>query len=301
MELRQLRHFVALADEMNFGQAARRLNMTQPAVSASIMRLEEDLGIQLFDRDNKRVALTRAGAAMLERAREIVAQSDRARHHAQSIADGRAGRIDVGFTGTLFYRGLGEILKSFVARAPAVELWLREETSQKQLELLRARQIDAAFINTPLAPIGLQIAVLHEEPFVACVPHDHPLADDEVIDLGALREERFVMFSRETARALHDHLVSLCANAGFVPKLGLEAAQLLSAVALVSTGLAVAVVPASMSRSGIPGVRYLGLRREVKRPSAFLVWHSDGAGPGLGELVDIVRARQHLLPARRHR
>ena len=291
MELRHLRHFVTLAEEKHYGRAAGRLFMTQPPLSASIMRLESELGVQLFDRDSKHVRLTRAGEALLARARDIVLQADKTLDFARAIADGRAGRIEVGFTGIVLYRGVTEILTRFRRAFPDVTLALQEIASQKQAELVRAGRLDAGFVNTPVAPVGVASESIFEDRQVACLPADHPLATRSSIDLALLKDEPMVMFAREASPAYYDLVVAMCAASGFQPRIELEVLQVLSIVGLVSAGMGVSVLPQSVARSGVSSAVFVPLEESPLTPSAFLIWREESSVPGLEALI--ATARQH--------
>jgi len=290
MELRQLRHFVTLAEEMHFGRAAQRLYMTQPPLSSSIMRLEEDLGVRLFDRDSKHVTLTPAGSMLLVKAREIVFQAEKVREFAKAVSAGSAGRIEVGFTGTLLYRGLPAILSRFKADYPQIEVGLREIGSQEQMLTIREGRLDAGFINTPVAPAGLEHLVIYRECYMVCLPTSHRLAGEECVRLADLAGEPFVMFGRHSSPASYDHVISLCDRAGFHPTTSVEVGQLLSVVAMVASGLGVAVVPKSVSNARISGVVFLPFEGSEVRPTAFLIWSAESSTPGLAAFVETAAA-----------
>lgn len=290
MELRQLKHFVTVAEELHFGRAARRLFMTQPPLSLSINQLEVRLGFKLFERDSKRVALTPAGAAFLPKARELLQHLEQTHEFAQMLAGGRTGRLEIGFTaGTLMYRGLASILASFTAANPDVQLNLREASSQDQCDLVRAGRLDAGFVNFSSPPPGLEGIVMMEEHFVACVPQTHRLAKKTAIDIAELRDEDFVVISEKAARAYRNHVIALCDAAGFQPRITLDVVSLLSVVALVAHGMGVTVLPETMSRAGLPGARFIRLRGAKLQPSVFMVWNRDRQPPGLAALVHTVQ------------
>jgi len=289
MELRQLRHFVTLAEEMHFGRAAKRLFMTQPALSTSLRRLEEDLQVRLFERDSKTMSITLAGRAMLLRAKEVASLADKLEQYGRAMAAGRAGLVEIGFTGTLLYRGLTDILNRFGSKYPDIELSVREFSSQVQMDMVRAGRLDAAFINSPVPPAGLASLTLFEERFVACLPSQHPLARKKLLDIKELRDDVFVMFSREPSPAYYDHVVALCAAVGFQPKVRVGAGQVLSIVALVASGLGVSLVPESVSKAGIAGAVYVPLRGVGRKPSAFVAWNPQRDVPGLQGLLEIVK------------
>lgn len=301
MKLQQLRYFVTLAEEMHFGRAARRLCITQPPLSSSILQLEETLGVRLFERDSKHVAITVAGQALLERAREIVHQADRTMDFAKAIVDGRVGRIELGFTATLLYRGLPEIIHGFTAAYPDIELSMREANSQRQTEMVRAGRLDAGFVNMSVIPAGLDSMVIYEEKFAVCLPAAHRLAKAPSIAMEALRDEWFILISRESSPAYYDQLMAFCTAAGFRPKTRIEVAQILSKVALVASGLGVALVPESVGRAGTAGVVFVPLQGSDTRPNASLVWNPQRASPALDALVATTRAKRLLRSTARGR
>lgn len=290
MELRQLRHFITIAEEMHFGRAAERLHISQPALSASISRLEGDLRLRLLERDSKHVVLTFAGSEMLKHAREIVFSTDRARDFAHAMASGRAGRLEVGFTATLMCRGLDRILQRFKSQYPNVELGLREIPSRRQADMVRARKLDVGFVNSPVPPAGLAHQVLFDDRFVACLPASHRFAAREVLDFSLLREEPFIVFGHDPSPSYHDYIMGLCAAAGFYPIVAIETLVVLSVVTLVSQNLGVSIVPESLSKSGIPGVAYVPIQGAGRVPSAHVIWNSEVSTPGLDALVQCVDA-----------
>jgi DNA-binding transcriptional LysR family regulator len=166
MELRHLRYFVALAEELHFGRAALRLAITQPPLSFAIQSLEKELGIRLFERDNKRVELTPAGAAYYVEAQAILERIKLANDTARSVASGNLGRLDIGFTGSMVYRHVPGIVSDFIERHPGIEVTLREQSSMEQIEGLLHGRLHAGFINTPHVPEGLAGQPLPDDPFV---------------------------------------------------------------------------------------------------------------------------------------
>src|SRR6266566_5794194 len=292
MELRQLRHFVVLAEEMHFGRAAKRLFMTQPALSTSLMRLEEDAQVRLFERDSQAMQITLSGKAMLDRAKEIVSLAAKLEEMGHAMASGRAGFLEVGFTGTMLFRGLTHVLSKFSNNFPEIDLVLREFSTQTQTDMLRAGRLDAAFINSPLPPAGLANVVLFEERFVACLPEQHPLAGTAVLNVEELHNEVVIILSRDISPAYYDHVVAICATGGFQPKIRVAASQVLTIVALVASGIGVSIVPESVSKAGVAGVRYVPLRGVVRQPSAYLAWNPERVVPGLQSLIDTVEQVQ---------
>jgi DNA-binding transcriptional LysR family regulator len=306
MEFRQLRHFLALAEETHFGRAADRLCISQPALSASMLRLEDDLGVRLFERDSKSVRITRAGEMMLGCAREMVNNADRAKSFARALSDGSHGRLDVGFSGLVLRRDLDQVLLDCRKDYPDIEIVMHEISSQKQTELLRAGRLDAGFVSFPLAPEGLEHVELHEDRFVACVPADHPLARNKSIDITLLRDEPFIVTAREFAPSIYDQLLGLCALAGFHPRVAFETNHSTSIVALVARGHGVGLALESAANIGIKGAVFVPLESRQPRRCGYFIWNATREAPGLQSLVELIRTyAEHrtarVVPLRRRR
>jgi DNA-binding transcriptional LysR family regulator len=248
MELRHLRYFVAVAEELNFSRAAERLGIAQPPLSQQIQHLERELGVALFVRTHRRVELTDVGRALLDDARRTLAQAGRFVDIARRAARGEAGSLRLGFSSAALYTMVPAILRAFLARAPEVTLNLEERSSEEQIEMLSAGAIDAGFVRLPIvnpAP-ALSLRTIVREPLLVALWHGHRLAKHRAVALRALAAERFIIVARSAARGLHDQIVALCRRAGFEPAIAQEAAEVSTIVSLVSAGLGVAIVPASV-------------------------------------------------------
>lgn len=290
MELRQLRHFVVLAEELHFGRASERLFISQPALSTSISRLESEFEIRLFDRDNKTVRITLAGELMLSYARELINHADRTKSFSRSLALGKSGRIEVGFSGLALSVEVQRYIKRCRRDNPDIEIALREVTSQKQLELLRAGRLDASLVILPVPPVDLECVRLFEDQFVACIPEGHALSKCASIDVGRLRDEPFVLQSRESAPSVFDMLVGLCVTAGFYPNVAIESSHTLSTVNMVARGVGVALVLQSLSKARVKGVVFVPLEQELSRHFAYFLWNAARNAPGLDALVHAMKA-----------
>jgi DNA-binding transcriptional LysR family regulator len=288
MELRHLRHFVALAEELHFGRAARRLSISQPPLSASIRQLEEDLGVRLFERSSRQVRLTAAGAALLVEGRRILAQAADARALVGRIASGLSGRLQVGFVASMLYRGLPELLAGHARSHPGIEVVLRELNSGEQVDALLAGRLDAGFVHAPTLPAGLEGVEVLVEPFVCCVPQAHPQARRRHADLARLSGEPLVLFAREVSPEYHDRIVSLCIESGFAPQQRHEVRHWLTVLAFVAAGMGVALVPASLARAGMAGVRFLALRNRRVQSVTRMLWAPGRMTPALRGLVESV-------------
>jgi len=291
MELRHLRYFSVLAEELHFGRAARRLAISQPPLSVAIQQLEETVGARLFERNSKGVRLTPAGSALQLSARRLLTQAEEAAREARAVAAGSAGRLRIGLVGAMLYRGLPQALHEFQAAHPAVRITLAELNSREQITELLHDRLDLGFVHTSRMPRELAHRLLLSEPFVCCLPAAHPLARRRVLAPADLREEPFVLFSRSASPDYHERILSICAEAGFSPQVRHEVRHWLAVVSLVSQGLGVALVPDAMRRSALRGAVFRPLDRLVAQSEAYAVWPA--ATPG-------VLAQRLLLGLARH-
>jgi DNA-binding transcriptional LysR family regulator len=298
MELRHLRYFVALAEELHFGRAAERLAITQPPLSFNIQKLEEHLGMRLFDRDSRSVKLTPAGVAFLAEARRVLAQARHAEETVRAVADGQLGSLQIAFTTSMLYRGMTQILREFHARLPSVDVDLMEMTVAEQVDALHQGRIHAAFSASLTLPRGLSGHRLADDTFTCCVHASHPIAGSGPIKLSMLADETFVLFARDITAQGHEHVMQMCIAAGFYPKVRYYARQWLSAVALVSQGFGIALVPASIARASLPNVSFVELDDPRRELSGYVLWRPDSVSPVLDAFIRHVTARRPDIPSR---
>ncbi len=271
MELRHLRYFVAVAEALSVTRAASRLNIAQPALSHQVKSLEKEVGTPLLHRLPRGVALTGPGALFAEDARAILAAVDAAKTRARRAAAGELGLMRIGFTGSASFNPfVTGAIRDYRAAFPDVAIELVEEPTAVLLAGLKAGRIDVAFLRpSPGEVVGFWSRHLFDEPMVAAVPASHPVAARDAIRLGDLAGEAFIFYPRRNGLALYDAIMSACEAAGFTPRIAQDAPQLTSVVNLVATGIAIAIVPASMSRMATGEVRYVRLLDPV--PAAPMV------------------------------
>jgi DNA-binding transcriptional LysR family regulator len=273
MKLQSLRYFCVLAEELHFGRAANRLAISQPPLSTAIRSLEEEVGVKLFVRNSKMVQLTPAGTAFLIEAREILERVGRVVSVARAVDAGLHGRIDIGMTGSLLYRDMPAVLSEFKREVPAVDVVLHELSTAEQIDKLMRRQLHAAFVQGSAKSPQLQSVPLPSDVFVTCLPERHRLADKATLDLRELSDESFIMFSRDSAPASYDHVIGVFSRFGMHPRIVHAARMWMTIVAMVAQGCGVALVPRSMARVGIAGVRFLALEGAPSPVPASLVWN----------------------------
>lgn len=303
LDLRQLRYFVAVAEECHFGRAAIRLAMTQPPLSQQIIALEETLGAPLFARTRRNVELTPVGRDLLPEVRRLLSLADRLPALAQSLARGEAGELSLAFVSTADYGLLPQLMRAFTGRYPGVRLQLVESTSDVQVEELIAGRIDAGLMIPPVPPRyagQLSYLPLMREPLIVAMSEDTAQRLDGDVPLAALADLPLVVFPRRLAPAFYDIIMDCYARAGLTPRIGQEAIQMQTIVSLVSAGMGVALVPRSLCNLRRTGVVYRPLRDAQSLVETGLLWRSDDVSPVLGGFVDVARGWQppddHVLP-----
>lgn len=271
LDLRQLRYFVAVAEEGHVTRAAERLGMQQPPLSQQIKALEGQLGLQLFRRRARGVELTESGQVLLAEARGILARLEQAERLTVSTARGEQGRLSIGVAPTApFHPLVPQVIRTFREAFPGVTVALDECLSREAVRGLQEARLDAAFVRAELPETG-DISVHHlvEEPLVIALPTAHAFAREnrpEPRPLSAFAEETFIAFARVEGPGMFDATLAACLRAGFTPRIGQEAPRITSTLGLVAAGLGLALVPASMRRVHMDGVTYLDLRH-AERPT----------------------------------
>jgi DNA-binding transcriptional LysR family regulator len=285
IDLRQLRYFVAVAEEMHFGRAAARLHMTQPPLSQTIQSLEAALGAPLFARSKRSVALTPAGHALLPEARRILQQADALPDLAKRAAAGESGSLSIAFVSIADYSILPPALREFRERYPQVRIDLREATTDVQIDELMQGRIDIGLLIPPLpdkAKAELHYRPVLSEPLILAVPQDiKGLRARRAVPLSNLADHPLIIFPRRIAPAFHDAILACFHDAGLTPRIGQEAIQMQTIVGLVSAGMGIALVPQSVSNLKRPGVDYRPIMDKSPMIETGLAWRRDNASPVL--------------------
>lgn len=292
MELRHIRYFLAVAEELNFTRAAARLHMAQPPLSTQIRLLEEELGARLFDRDKRRVFLTQAGRHLLEHARSILASVEAAKLEVRSAAIGEVGKLSLAYTASaMFTAFLPATIKRFRVSHPQVLLSLHEMTSLDQLNAIHHRGIDVGILRKPdvAAPPGVKLEEWYRAPLVVAMSDDHPLAKQRTIRIRDLRDQPLIMYPRGAGIGLYWHIISLCSKAGFRPHVAREVLEPSTIIGLVAAGVGIAIVPADTQSIQLKGVGYRGLQDRDAVSTLYLGFRSADANEHLGVLLSALR------------
>ena len=282
MDLRQIRQFIAVAEELHFGRAAQRLNMTQPPLSMSIRALEESLGVQLFHRTRKSVALTTAGAIWLDHARQVLTEAERLPAIARRAARGEIGELRLAFVSIASYSLLPKLVRRFRDAFPNVRVDLREATSDMQFEALARGEIDAGIIIRPDEAFrpSLSHRSLPSEPLVAIAAGS--------VDFERIAEAPLVFFPRHVAPAYYDAVADLYAAYGRALRIHQEAIQMQTIIGLVAAGLGISLVPRSMTGMSRSGAHYLELRGPQPRIDVCVIWKDGPDQPALTSFLALL-------------
>lgn len=247
MELRQLRYFAVLAEELNFTRAAERLNISQPPLSVQISQLEDELQVRLFNRTSRKVELTEAGRAFQRNIANVFGHLHDAVIRTQEVEQGMAGHIDMGLSGSHFLSPLPELIHRHTKQSPDIAIALHEMQPAQQLEALQRGHLDVSISRTEINDSKLFSTLLWEDPVVAALPSGHALSDRQSLTLNDLRAEAFVMLKPETS-SFAQRLYSACLMTGFAPNVAQHISEIPAQLSLVSAGLGVALVPESTCR-----------------------------------------------------
>lgn len=292
MELRHLRYFIAVADELSFTNAAKRLHISQPPLSNQIQALEAELGVKLFDRKTHPIQLTPAGQAFLEESRATLAQLEQAVNKTQRIHQGELGYLTVGFTSSISNGVFPEILRTFRQRYPEVQLILQEEHSAFLIQRLRDRQTDIIFfyLYHEIAEANdLETMSLTKEPFVVVLPKNHPLAAQSKISLSDLKDQEFVMPLHQVVSGLSEEIYHLCSQAGFIPKVAQTAVFMVTILGLVAGENGISILPSHVQNLKREGVVYRPIQEQTTTTQLTAVWRHNHSSTILQQFLDIIK------------
>ena len=291
MELRHLRYFLAVAEELNFTRAAKRLGINQPPLSTQIKQLEKELGTKLFRRETRGVELTAAGKLFLEQARSILQQIGQAKIDAKRRARGESGEICLGGAGACYFHPrLALIMSEFFKSYPDVVMSPEETKTATVVASLHAGKFDAAFVRSPAAEFdGLALEPIAEEDTIAALPESHPLHQSPSLPIASLAKEKIILTPRALNAGLYDSIVAACRHAGFEPVLGREAPDLVAIIAMVAAGYGVSVIPQSLSRLRLTGVVYRPIRGHRPAVPIKLAHRLDERSPTVRNLIALIR------------
>lgn len=300
IELRHLRYFLAVADTLHFGQAAERLGMSQPPLSQQIRQLEQLIGAQLFVRSHRRVQLTEAGTLLQQQARALLLQVDATLEQVQRVQRGERGELHIGLTrATPLSAQIPRAIFDYRQRYPQVRLQLREMNTLQQIDALLEGELDVGIIRRRTLPPELVARSLFTDPLAVVLHRQHPALRgrdpaNTVLALEQLAHEPFVAFHRSAGAGIHDHMIALCAAAGFTPRIVQEAGEASTLISLAAAGLGAAILPASCDHIHVEGACFVALADSGAHSEVQLVWRRESVTPLIRNFTALLLGR---LPA----
>lgn len=293
MELRQIEYFIVVAEELHFGRAAMRLQMTQPPLSQQILQLERELGVKLFERSKRHVELTSAGKVFLQEIRNVLTKIEQAKVAALRAQMGMTGRLVVGFVGSATFDILPIIVRAFQEQFPSIDLVLREMPTPMQIEAFYRKEIDIGFVRPPLIDPLISLLSVHQESCIAVVPKSHRLAQQASISMDDLSTERFIVVERDVWPSWYDDILSKCRNAGFSPTIRQEVKEIQTVVGLVAAGLGISIVPRSTGNLHARDVVYVNIRGAAPCVEMCIAWRTDDNSIMVQQFLDT--AAQYIV------
>jgi Transcriptional regulator len=290
VQIRRLKYFIAVAEELHFGRAAARLHIAQPPLSQQIQRLEEELGLKLFDRDRHSVRLTRAGKLLLLESRRAVAQAERVLSVARDIRTGEAGQVRIGFVGSSLYGGIPTMIRELRMASPDIRITAVEMETGAQLTALNEDVIDLGVVRTSTVPDPLALQIVTSDDLVVALPSDHRIGPREVVRLSQLAEDPFVLFKPENGLGFWELVISSCAAAGFTPHVVYEGEHVHTMIGMVAAGVGVSLVPEPVRSLKIWGVRYARLAEPAPRLPLALAWDPHRSFAALDRVIEVFTA-----------
>jgi DNA-binding transcriptional LysR family regulator len=260
MELRQIRSFLSIAETLHFGRTAELIHLSQPALSLQIRALEEEVGVQLFQRNRRKTTLTAAGSAFRDAAAAALSQLEQAIRMARLAASGKLGVLRIGFVSTAGSEIVPNIVRQFRESNPEVEFSLRNILTAQQVQMLEAGSLDIGFLRLPIGEqTALDVVTVHREPFVLVVPSTHKLAKRKRVRLREVAGQDFVMYERTYAPGFHDLILGILRDAGIVPNISQSAGEIPMLISLVASGMGITIMPASAVRHYVATVVACGI------------------------------------------
>ena len=289
MELRHLRYFVAVAEEQSFRRAALRLHISQPPLTRQIQQLESEVGFTLFERHAAGASLTTAGACFLEDARQILRQAGTSVEKARSLAEGRSGRLETAFYGSIIFHILPAILARFRVLAPGVSVGISHLHKDAQIRALHEGWLDIGFARFYREESNLTSELVCSEPLILAVASEHPLANEKQVRLADLEPFPFIVFPQSPRPSFADEVIRLATEAGFSITIAQEAEDLVGCLALVSVNFGIALVPASAQCVGMRNLKFIPVEQPVPVSNALCITRENDINPLLGIFLETMR------------
>lgn len=288
IELRHLKYFQVLAEELKFRKAAELLFISQPGLSRQIKQMEEIFNVSLFDRSKKKVELTLAGQYLKEEVDFLFNHLETIKRQLENIDQGKETELRIGFLGSAAQKIIPELVLNLSRSYPGIQTILEETPNKLQLELLEKDKLDLGFVRLHRVPEGISRHLVHQDTFSVVLPQDHPIDETNFKNIRQLSHEAFVLFSSEDSPFYHDLITSICEDSGFRPKVSHKSVNALTIFKLVEEGLGVAIVPTSLQYGYNLNVKFIELKNIPQRTELFVIWKESNRNPALKNVIELL-------------
>ena len=288
LEFRHLKYFLAVAEDLHFRKAAERLFISQPGLSRQIRQMEEDLGIKLFDRHNRKVVLTKAGEYLKEATERNLKELDYILDHAKLLHDGVGGNLRVGYVGSAMHEVIPNLLLQFKEKHPNIIFSLKEMDNQKQVKDLLSLDIDLGFVRLDRVPKDLEIRPVLEDVFCLVLPKNHPVSDDNFKDLSQFKNEPFILFDASYSPSYYEKVMQIFGDSGFSPQVTHNTIHASSIYRLVENNLGLSIVPKSLQQGYNMGVKFIDLNKISQRAILSVIWNKENRNPVLKKTIELL-------------
>jgi len=289
MELRHLKYFIAVAEELHFSKAAARLCIVQPALSRQVKELENELGVMLLKRTKRSVALTEAGKYYYDEAINILRLLDNIKERAQQMQSGSAGRIKIGHVGSAMLTTLPKLITRLRKDYPGIRIELHEMTAMTQLQMLKTGKIDLGFLRVPREDDDFVFETIFAETYSLVLPSSHKITSRNFKGLKQVAAEKFILPPRSAGERYYDNIIAICNAAGFSPYVAHESVNEDASIRLVENNLGISIFPSSFKNAFNAKVKFIELKRIPQRLRLSIAWNKNNSNPALQTLINIIR------------
>lgn len=290
MDLRQLRYFLTLADELHFGRAAEKLHIVQPALTKQIQVLENELHVMLFKRNKRKVELTGAGKYFQEEVRQIVDKLERVKNQTRMVQEGSKGELRIGYVGSCIHTFLPDMLSILHEQNPHIQTYLNEMTSSSQRIAIENGDLDIAFLRNPLPHPHLGQHLVYSESFSLIVPNLHPIGPENFTGVHQLKDEKFILPPKTDGELYYQLQLSICEQAGFSPIIAHETVHGHTVLNLVDHGLGITFLPSSFQQVTTANVKFIELAHIPQKAEITAVWNRNNPNPSVNKFLEVVKS-----------